>query len=64
MERNKWLAFAGGLALMPSVGLSQSGRDNSGEGVLEEITVTAERKEADLQSVPISVTALSEAALE
>ena len=62
MDRKNWLAFASGLALLPGVGMAQSGK--GGDGVLEEVTVTAERKEADLQTVPISVTALSETALE
>ncbi len=62
MERKNWLAFASGLALLPGMGLAQSGK--GGDGVLEEVTVTAERKEESLQTVPISVTALSETALE
>jgi iron complex outermembrane recepter protein len=62
MDRKNWLAFASALALLPGAVVAQSGK--GGDGVLEEVTVTAERKEADLQSVPISVTALSETALE
>ena len=62
MDRTNWLAFASGLALLPGVGMAQSGK--GGDGVLEEVTVTAERKEESLQTVPISVTALSETALE
>jgi iron complex outermembrane recepter protein len=65
MHRMKWFVLAAGVACLPGVGAAQSGKDKAGnEGGLEEVVVTAERKEADLQSVPISVTALSEAALE
>jgi iron complex outermembrane receptor protein len=46
-------ALATPLTLMPLTAVAQSG------GGLEEVVVTAERREASLQDVPVAVTALS-----
>jgi iron complex outermembrane receptor protein len=46
-------ALATPLTLMPLTAAAQSG------GGLEEVVVTAERREASLQDVPVAVTALS-----
>jgi iron complex outermembrane receptor protein len=54
------LPFAVGLAVLPAGAYAQS--DNS-SAVLEEIVVTAERREASLQSVPVPVTAITAEAL-
>ncbi len=53
-------AVAAGAFLMPSLGSAQSGT----AGQLEEITVTAERREASIQDVPVAVSAYSEATIQ
>ncbi|MCS6947294.1 MAG: TonB-dependent receptor [Steroidobacteraceae bacterium] len=50
------------LGLVPAGSSAQAGKDE--QAGLEEVVVTAERREASLQEVPLAVTALSEAALE
>ncbi len=67
MSNKRLLHFAIGLAVVPagamaqSTGAAQAARETGG---LEEVTVTAERREASLQTVPVAVSALSSAALE
>jgi iron complex outermembrane recepter protein len=67
MSNKRLLRFAIGLAVVPagamaqSTGAAQAAKEAGG---LEEVTVTAERREASLQTVPIAVSALSTAALE
>ena len=56
MSKNRLLNVAVGLAVMPA-GLYAQGTSSS--AVLEEIVVTAERREASLQSVPVPVTAIA-----
>ena len=60
MSKNRLLNVAVGLAVMPA-GLYAQGTSSS--AVLEEIVVTAERREASLQSVPVPVTAITAEAL-
>jgi iron complex outermembrane receptor protein len=60
MPNHRLLPFAIGLAVLPAGAYAQS--DNS-SAVLEEIVVTAERREASLQSVPVPVTAITAEAL-
>jgi outer membrane receptor protein involved in Fe transport len=61
-RRNQYLAAAvvSGALAMPQMALAQQ----SGEPVLEEILVTATKREERLQDVPISVTALSTQRIE
>ena len=67
MTRKNVLATAGISALMmamyPELGLAQAGSPPTGErsmAVLEEVVVTARRRQESLQDVPIAITALSE----
>ncbi|MEZ5513370.1 MAG: TonB-dependent receptor [Steroidobacteraceae bacterium] len=60
MSSNRMLRFAIALALAPAATLAQ---ETAQQGGLQEIVVTAERREASLQTVPIAVTALNEEAL-
>ncbi|MCK9542596.1 MAG: TonB-dependent receptor [Novosphingobium sp.] len=46
------------------VAMAQSATDQAGDGRLEEIVVTAQRREERLQDVPVSVTAVTAAKLE
>ena len=48
----------------PLVGMSQTTSAPPEEGVLAEITVTAQKRSENLQKVPIAITAFSEATLE
>jgi iron complex outermembrane receptor protein len=67
MSNKRLLHFAIGLAVIPAGAMAQSTSTTPAVkevGGLEEITVTAERREATLQSVPIAVSALSEQAIE
>jgi iron complex outermembrane receptor protein len=50
--------------LLFSVGAASAERDPAGAGPIEEIVVTARRREENLQRVPVSITALSGAQLE
>ncbi len=56
--------------LVPSLGLAQAGKQSEKQKVstmepeIEQITVTAEKREEDIQEIPVSVTALSSEALE
>ena len=54
------VAFATGAASFPTLTLAQN--DNS--GALEEIMVTAERRQASIQEVPIAVSAFGQEAIE
>lgn len=73
MRRNAKLAWSMVAVSFPALALAQAA-PNAGEGaatttandrtVVEEIVVTAERREANLQSVPIAVSALTQAAIE
>ncbi|MCB1623059.1 MAG: TonB-dependent receptor [Pseudomonadales bacterium] len=66
MSNHRMLRFAIALALAPVATLAQDSAPPSSasqQGGLQEIVVTAERREASLQSVPIAVTALNEEAL-
>src|SRR5271167_2129946 len=62
------LIIAGGLALSMGIDLTaafaEDAGDNSGSNTLQEVTVTARRREESAQSVPVSVTALSAEALD
>ena len=60
MSKNRLLNVAVGLAVMPA---SLYAQGTSSSAVLEEIVVTAERREASLQSVPVPVTAITAEAL-
>ena len=60
MSKHRLLHLAVGLAVLPAGAFAQN--DNA-SGVLEEIVVTAERREASLQSVPVPVTAITAEAL-
>ncbi|MCP5466874.1 MAG: TonB-dependent receptor [Steroidobacteraceae bacterium] len=66
MSIQRLLPFAIGMAALPAAGLAQSGSTPAAapSGGLEEIVVTAERREASLQSVPVAVSALSAEAIE
>ncbi len=66
MSTQRLLPFVVGALALPTGALAQTPSE-PGErdtAVLEEIVVTAERREASLQSVPVPVTALSVEALE
>ena len=60
MSKHRLLHFAIGLAVLPAGAYAQN---EGSSGVLEEIVVTAERREASLQSVPVPVTAITAEAL-
>lgn len=65
MSKQTLLCFAVAAAALPAATLAQSGDQPAREaGTLEEVIVTAERREGSLQEVPIAVTALSAQALE
>ncbi len=67
MSSQRLLSFAIGLLALPGAALAQSGPPAQGgadSSVLEEIVVTAERREASLQDVPVPVTAITAEALE
>jgi iron complex outermembrane recepter protein len=66
MSIQRLLPFAIGLAALPASVLAQSGTAQAPAqaGGLEEVVVTAERREASLQSVPVAVSALSAEAIE
>ena len=58
----KLLALLTALTPLACVPLAASAQESTGE--LEEVIVTAQRREQNLQDVPISITAFSGAALE
>jgi iron complex outermembrane recepter protein len=59
------VGLAGGLAAVPAQALAQAApQAATEEGGLEEIVVTAQRREENLQSVPISVSAITAGTLE
>jgi iron complex outermembrane receptor protein len=66
MSQNSLLRFAIAAALAPTAALAQTANQEAQQPSvgLEEIVVTAERREASLQEVPLAVTALSVEALE
>lgn len=66
MSQNSLLRFAIAAALAPTAALAQTANQEAQQPSvgLEEIVVTAERREASLQAVPLAVTALSVEALE
>ncbi|MCU0759844.1 MAG: TonB-dependent receptor plug domain-containing protein [Steroidobacteraceae bacterium] len=65
MSIQRLLPFAIGLAALPATSLAQSGgQPAADQGGLEEVVVTAERRESSLQSVPVAVTAVSAEAIE
>jgi iron complex outermembrane recepter protein len=70
MSRNSLLRFAIAAALLPGAAFAQSAGGSTApqatetEGGLQEVIVTAERREGSLQETPLAVTALSEEALE
>ncbi len=57
-------SLAGVLALFIGVSSAHAADSPQGAGALEEIIVTAQRREETVQNVPISITALGERALE
>jgi iron complex outermembrane receptor protein len=61
-RRFMWLA-ASGLAVAPAPGLAQTASD-SAEMALEEVVVTARKREESLQDVPMSISAVSGETLE
>jgi iron complex outermembrane receptor protein len=61
MTLNRLLISTAAVALLPTVALAQQATQSVG---LEEIVVTAERREASLQTVPVAITALSFDAIE
>ncbi|MSR00097.1 MAG: TonB-dependent receptor [Gammaproteobacteria bacterium] len=63
MNRKLLLSLAIGLSALPTASLAQSS-PQSDSAVLEEIVVTAERREASLQTVPVPVTAITAETLE
>jgi iron complex outermembrane receptor protein len=64
-KSNVAIAISSILAVGASAGaFAQGGASGAEAGVLEEITVTARKRQESLQEVPIAVTAFSEAALE
>jgi iron complex outermembrane receptor protein len=58
------LATAVAAAIVTPLSATQALAQESGPAVLEELVVTAQRRSADLQQVPIAVTALDENAME
>jgi iron complex outermembrane recepter protein len=62
MNRSVLLASAAGLAAVFSV--ASSARAQSAGAVVEELVVTAQKREAGLQEVPAAISALSDRALE
>jgi iron complex outermembrane receptor protein len=62
MSNKRLLPFAVGLAVLPATVLAQT--TTEAQGGLEEIVVTAERREASIQTVPIAVTAISAEAIQ
>ena len=52
-----WLALPSGISLLPSAASAE-------EGLIEEILVTARKREENLQEVPVSITAFSSQAME
>lgn len=63
MSKNRLLHLAIGLAALPAAVNAQPANEQTSGG-LEEVVVTAERREASLQSVPVPVTALTAESLE
>ncbi len=66
MSIQRLLPFAIGLAALPASVLAQSGNAQAPatSGGLQEVVVTAERREASMQSVPVAVSSLSAEAIE
>jgi iron complex outermembrane recepter protein len=70
MSRNSLLRFAIAAALLPgaafaqSAGTSTAPQSTENEGGLQEVIVTAERREGSLQETPLAVTALTAETIE
>jgi iron complex outermembrane receptor protein len=66
MTMKRLLPFAIGSLALPAAALAQAPNSTGARdtAVLEEIVVTAERREASLQTVPVPVTALSQEVIE
>lgn len=65
LGRMLFCGFAVGLAIAPDVGRAQDAEPQDAPvGGLEEIIVTAQKREENLQRVPVAVTALTSEALE
>ena len=64
MKIFKVAARAGVLAALVSLSVPPAVAQSNDSGGLEEITVTAERREASIQDVPVAVTAFNDAMLE
>jgi iron complex outermembrane receptor protein len=63
MKKDVRLATAVAMALVSAGAAAQSAAPNADEG-LEEVVVTAQKREQNLQDVPVAITAFSAAALE
>ncbi len=66
MNRFKSVASGGCLLALVSLGMpvAQAQSDNTTVGLIEEITVTAQKREQNVQDIPVAVTAYSGRALE
>jgi len=65
MSKNSVLVFATSAALCASAAFAQSNSSSTADaGGLQEVVVTAERREASLQSVPIAVSAITAESIE
>ena len=64
MSKSSLLLFATTLAIGSGAALAQDKKSEPTAGQLEEVVVTAERREGSLQTTPIAVTALTTEALE
>lgn len=65
MSKNSVLVFATSAALCASAAFAQSNSSSTADaGGLQEVVVTAERREASLQSVPVAVSAITADAID
>src|SRR5262245_16994462 len=64
MKSVAWMTFTLLSILLTPVALTQQSGNRSSEPAIEEVTVTAQRREENLQDVPVAVSSFSEAELE